>query len=138
MPGHYTGGCSCGAIRYEKPGETVAELHCQCQHCQKRSGTGHSSYLVFAGRADLILKGEVKTWSIKGDSGKEKYHAFCPNCGTPVFVTFPDAPELIAIHTGSLDDPSQFTPQIVTYAMRAQPWDTLDSELQKFEKMPPN
>ncbi len=137
MPKHYIGGCACGAIRYEKTGETVAELLCQCHHCQQRSGTGHSAYLVFAGRADLILNGEVKTWSIAGDSGNEKLHVFCPNCGTPVFVTFPAAPDLIAIHPGSLDDASQFTPQIVTYAVRAQPWDTLDHALQKFEKMPP-
>jgi hypothetical protein len=132
----YKGGCACAAIRYEMNGDTVAQLHCQCQHCQKRSGTGHSAYLVFANRAELILEGEVKRWSIKGDSGTEKHHAFCPDCGTPLFVTFAGMPDLIAIHPGSLDDPGLFAPQFVTYAGRAQKWDTLDQALKAFEKMP--
>lgn len=136
MSKHYSGGCACGAVRYEQTGEPVAELLCQCQHCRQRSGTGHSAYLVFANRADLILSGEARTWSIAGDSGNEKQHAFCPTCGTPLFVTFPAAPELIGIHPGSLDDPSQFAPQFVTYAVRAQAWDAVDPELRKFEKMP--
>ena len=49
MANTYTGGCTCGAIRYEATGDPVAELHCQCQHCRSRSGTGHSSFVVFAG-----------------------------------------------------------------------------------------
>ena len=43
----YTGGCACGAIRYEARGDAIAEIHCQCRDCQKRSGTGHSSYRPF-------------------------------------------------------------------------------------------
>jgi hypothetical protein len=137
MTHRYTGGCACGAIRYEKPGDTVAELHCQCQHCQKRSGTGHSTFLVFPARSDFIVTGEVRTWNIAGDSGNEKVNAFCPVCGTPVFVTFVAMPEMLAIHAGSLDDPGQSNPGIVTYATRAQAWDAIDPGLQAFAKMPP-
>jgi hypothetical protein len=46
-------------------------------------------------------------------------------------------PELIAINATSLDDPSQFNPQVVTYTIRGPAWDTIDSSLQKFERMPP-
>ncbi|MDB5657766.1 MAG: aldehyde-activating protein [Cypionkella sp.] len=134
----YTGGCACRSIRYEHSGATVAELLCQCQHCRQRSGTGHSAYLVFTNRAEMAMTGEVKIWSVAGDSGNEKHHAFCPTCGTPVFVTFPAAPNLIAIHPGSLDDPSPFAPQFVTYNMRGQVWDTLPPTLTTFEKMPTN
>lgn len=109
MPKKFIGGCACGAIRYEKTGETIAENHCQCHDCQKRSGTGHSSYLAFSDRADLTVKGDPKTWNVAGDSGEEKVHSFCPKCGTPVFVTFVAMPDLVAIHVGSLDDPSQLT-----------------------------
>jgi hypothetical protein len=37
----YTGGCACGAIRYEINGEPVVMLDCQCRQCQRDSGTGH-------------------------------------------------------------------------------------------------
>jgi hypothetical protein len=46
----YTGGCSCGAIRYAIPSEPVFMNHCQCRDCQRNSGTGHGSYLTFAQR----------------------------------------------------------------------------------------
>ncbi len=136
MSHRYGGGCACGAIRYETNSEPVVQLHCQCRHCQQRSGTGHGSYVVFADRSSMKIAGEPKTWSLAGDSGAEKSHAFCPVCGAPVYLTFPAKPEMIAIHAASLDDPGRFKPQIVTYTVRGHSWDTLDSSLKKFERMP--
>ena len=51
----YIGGCACGAIRFEARSEPMFQNHCQCRHCQQRSGTGHGSYVTFAGRADLLM-----------------------------------------------------------------------------------
>jgi hypothetical protein len=135
MTMRYIGGCACGAVRFEANAEPIAEVHCQCSHCQKRSGTGHSSYIVFPQRAGVATKGEAKTWRIKGDSGNEKIHAFCPTCGTPVFLTFA-ANDMIAIHVASLDEPAQFKPQFVTYASRGHAWDTIEPSLKKFDKGP--
>ncbi|MGB3833962.1 MAG: GFA family protein [Mesorhizobium sp.] len=136
MPVSYAGGCACGAIRYEASGEPVAQLHCQCLDCQKRSGTGHSSYLVFPSRADVPITGMATSWRVAGDSGNEKVHSFCPTCGTPVYLTFEAMPDLIAVHAASLDDPSRFEPQVVTYNARGFAWDTLDPALQTFGRMP--
>jgi hypothetical protein len=41
----YTGGCACGAIRFEIIAEPLFQNHCQCLDCQRTSGTGHGSYL---------------------------------------------------------------------------------------------
>ncbi|KQU66980.1 aldehyde-activating protein [Aminobacter sp. DSM 101952] len=133
----YAGGCACGAIRYETGSQPVFENHCQCRDCQKRSGTGHGSYLSFAGKADVRITGEAKTWRVAADSGAEKIHAFCPTCGTPVYLTFVAMPDVIAIHAASLDDPGQFNPQAVTYTIRGHVWDTVDPALLQFERMPP-
>lgn len=137
MAGPYTGGCACGAIRYEARNEPLVGVHCQCRDCQRRSGAGHSSYLTFDRRADVTITGEARTWRVAGDSGKDKLYAFCPACGVPLYVTFPDQPEVTAIHAGSLDEPARFQPQIVTYAVRALAWDGLDPALPAFERMPP-
>ena len=133
----YTGGCACGAIRYETSAEPIFENHCQCRDCQKRSGTGHASYLSFANRADMTTAGQAQSWRVAGDSGNDKVHAFCPTCGTPVYLTSAARPDFIAVHAASLDDPARFSPRIVTYAARGYAWDTLDPSLQQFEKMPP-
>lgn len=137
MANHHAGGCACGRLRYVKSGDPVAELFCQCLQCQKRSGTGHAAFLVFSGRDDFVVSGAVTTWSCRGDSGQEKQHAFCPECGTSIYVSFPASPDMLAIHPGSLDDPTIFNPRFVTYAQRAQPWDSLDQSLVRFETMPP-
>ena len=133
----FTGGCACGAIRYETSSDPIFENHCQCLDCQKRSGTGHGSYLTFPRRADMTISGEARTWRVAADNGNQKDHAFCPTCGTPVYLTFTDAPERIAVHAASLDDPARFNPRVVTYAARGYAWDTLEPSLQKFDRMPP-
>lgn len=133
----FAGGCACGAVRYEISAEPVFANDCQCRHCQHRSGAGHSSYLTFPGRADAKLTGTVAHWDVKGDSGNIKTHSFCPTCGAPVYLTLVAKPDLLAVHVGSLDDPSRYRPQAVTYASRGYAWDKLDPALPKFDKMPP-
>jgi hypothetical protein len=132
----FAGGCACGAIRYETSSQPIVENHCQCRDCQKRSGTGHGSYLTFPQRAAVKIDGDAKTWRVAGDTGNEKIHAFCATCGTPVYLTFAAMPEVIAFHAGSLDDPGLFDPQMITYTVRAHSWDAMDSSLPKFERMP--
>ncbi|WP_367897938.1 GFA family protein [Leptospira sp. WS58.C1] len=132
----YTGGCACGAIRYSTKQEPIFQNHCQCRDCQKRSGTGHGSYLTFPGRAEMTITGEASHWEVKGDSGNVKVHSFCPVCGTPVYLRFVAMPDLIAVHAGSLDEPDRFAPHALTYNVRGFVWDTIDPSLKTFDKMP--
>jgi hypothetical protein len=132
----YTGGCACGAIRYKIPNEPLVMNHCQCRDCQRKSGTGHGSYLTFA-HTGVKREGEAKHWDIAGDSGNVKTRAFCPTCGSPVYTTFSAMPDLFTVHAASLDDPSRFKPQVVMYGVRGYAWDHIDPTLTKFDKMPP-
>jgi hypothetical protein len=86
--------------------EPVVMNDCQCRDCQRKSGTGHGSYLTFPRRIDVKLKGEAKHWDMVGDSGNVKTRAFCPICGSPVYMTFAAMPDLFTVHATSLDDPS--------------------------------
>ena len=131
----YTGGCACGAIRYKIVGEPVFSNDCQCLDCQKASGTGHGSYLSFAG-AEVELDGEATTWDLQGDSGNMKTRGFCPTCGSPVYLRFSAMLDVFTIHAASLDEPARYRPQAVTYAMRGHDWDRVDPALTRFEKMP--
>jgi hypothetical protein len=137
MSAPYTGGCACGAIRYETRHAPIFQNHCQCRDCQRRSGTGHGSYLTFPAQADMAITGEATYWEVAADSGNVKRHAFCPTCGVPVFLRFAAAPELIAVHAGSLDEPARFVPQLLTYGIRGLPWDAIEPSLPVVERMPP-
>lgn len=132
----HTGGCACGAIRYEVSDEAVFQNHCQCRDCRIRSGTGHSSFLTFPDRTRVKIFGEARLWDVVADSGHMKSHAFCPTCGSPVYLTFAAMPALFTVHAGSLDHPENFKPHAVTYAARGHGWDVLDPALKTFEGMP--
>jgi hypothetical protein len=135
MSNVYTGGCICGAIRYEVRGEPIAMLDCQCRQCQRESGTGHSSHLTFQA-AEVMIEGESRSWQQTGDGGTRKSRAFCPTCGAPVYMTFPDMPDFFVIRAASLDDPARYRPQMITWAAAAQVWDRIDPELPAFDRMP--
>ncbi len=137
MSNAYTGGCACGAVRYEIKDEPLAMNDCQCRDCQRRSGTGHGSYLTFPNKTQVRIEGHATSWDVTGDSGNVKAHSFCPRCGSPVYLTFSAMPDLFTIHAASLDDPSRYVPSVVTYAVRGHAWDATDPKLPKFEKMPP-
>jgi hypothetical protein len=101
----YTGGCACGAIRYEISGEPMVMNDCQCRDCQRKSGTGHGSYLTFPDKRSVKLEGEATHWDIVGDSGNGKTRAFCPTCGSPVYLTFAAMPDLFTDTRRALTTP---------------------------------
>lgn len=136
MSDAYQGGCACGAVRYDIADEPLAMNDCQCRDCQRRSGTGHGSYLTFPNKARVRVDGQAAFWNVAGDNGNVKTHAFCPRCGSPVYLTFAAAPDLFTIHAASLDDPGRYRPSVVTYTSRGHAWDPIDPALSKFEKMP--
>jgi hypothetical protein len=132
----FTGGCACGAIRYSIAAEPVAMNDCQCRQCQRESGTGHGSHLTFP-RAAVQVEGEASEWGLVGDAGTAKTCAFCPTCGSPVYMTFPELPDYFTVRAGSLDDPGRYRPQFVCWTAAAQAWDRLDPDVPTFDRMPP-
>lgn len=136
MSHSFKGGCACGQIRYEISAEPIAMNDCHCRHCQHDSGTGHGSYLTFP-RAAVTLRGDASHWLAIGDLGTKKKRGFCPNCGSPVYVSFPDIPDIFIVTAGSLDDLSQYKPDTVIWTKGAHIWDSVHPDAQQFEKMPP-
>jgi hypothetical protein len=134
----FTGGCACGAIRYAIQDEPLVMIDCQCRDCQRKSGTGHGSYLAFADRTRVALEGQATHWDLVGDSGNVKTRAFCPTCGSPVYLTSRAKPAMFTIHAASLDDPSRYRPQAVAYVVSGHDWDHLDPAVPKFDRLPPS
>jgi hypothetical protein len=42
MPAKVTGGCACGAIRYEVTADPIVMFNCHCRDCQKATGSGYT------------------------------------------------------------------------------------------------
>ena len=131
-----TGGCLCGAIRYESMGDPVVALNCHCRDCQKASG-GACTASLFVPLASLTVTGPVKYYEKPGDSGHAIARGFCPECGSALFGKPSIMASLVSIRPGSLDQPELFQPVFDMYSASAQPWDHMDPALPKFAKAPP-
>lgn len=136
MSDKITGGCLCGAVRYEFAAEPMFPGYCHCRQCQKRSGSGHATAFAIPA-ASLQITGEVKRYASTADSGNTVQHGFCPECGSTVTGNSTGIPDLAVIHAGSLDNPSVFKPSMHVYAATAQPWDPIHDDLPRFDAMPP-
>ena len=130
-----SGGCACGAIRYECSAEPVIAGHCQCRQCQHDSGTGHGSHVGVPATA-LRVSGEPRFYESKADSGNTISRGFCTTCGAPVLSRNSGMTEMVFLRAGSLDDPCLFKPTMVVFTESGHDWDTLDPSLPRFERMP--
>ena len=100
-----TGGCHCGAVKYEIGAEPTLSGHCQCTDCQKSTGGGHIS-VIGVPEDSVTMTGALKEYTVKGDSGADVTRSFCPICGTPVLTKTTSMPGVLMIRAGTLDDPS--------------------------------
>ena len=136
MTGSITGGCLCGAVRYECTADPIAAGHCHCDDCRRASGTGHGSHLAVPAAA-VSFSGETKIYDKPADSGNMVGRAFCPTCGSAVYSLNSAVTDLVFLRASSLDDLEVFKPQIIVYAAKAASWDHMDSTLTAFDGMPP-
>jgi hypothetical protein len=136
MTARLTGGCLCGAVRYECGGDPVVSLNCHCRDCQKATG-GACSASVFVPIDSLTVTGNVKYYEKVGDSGRSISRGFCPECGSALFGKPAVMAGLVSIRPGTLDDPTLFRPGFDMYSASAQPWDQMDPALVKFPTVPP-
>ena len=107
-----SGGCTCGAIRYECDADPVIMLNCHCRDCQRANGSAYAAVLAVP-QATLLLHGELRYHRVIAASGKAIERGFCANCGSQVMVKLEALPDMIELHAGSLDDPSIYRPAIM-------------------------
>ena len=131
-----TGGCLCGAVRYEAETGQMFGGHCHCIDCQKSSGTGHSSHMAVPQSA-VSISGETTKFVAPTDAGNSVSRHFCPTCGSPVFSTNSSMPDLLFLRASCLDDPEVFQPGVVVYTKSRPSWDQVGQGLPEFAAMPP-
>jgi hypothetical protein len=136
MPQKLSGGCACGAIRYECDADPIIMMNCRCRDCQKASGNGYAAIVVVP-KAAVQIRGEPRYHKVIGQSGKATERGFCPNCGSPMTVTSERRPDVLGLQAGGLDDPSTYQPMMDVFTSSSQPWDKMDAKLQKYSHSPP-
>ena len=121
-----TGGCLCGAIRYSISAP-VSELRaCHCRNCQRASGAGGTVGAVVPQEAFKITQGKPKRYSAVADSGRTLHRHFCPDCGSQIYSQREQAPQLIVVRAGTLDDSDGLKITTNIWTKSARSWSYID------------
>jgi|SRR5579871_3604857 len=123
-----TGGCICGAVRYECNAKPLIMVKCHCRDCQQISGGAYIPAVIVPFKAFKITKGELSHYPTPSMRGGHNLRGFCSNCGCR--LTGVENPEkgFIGLTASSLDDPSLFKSAMDVFVSDAQEWDVLDPD----------
>ena len=131
----YTGGCPCGAVRYEADGDPIYAGHCYCADCRKMSGSGFIPFLGFP-TDRLRITGETIQFRSLSYRGTEAVRNSCAICGGLVFGGELGKDSDHTIYAGSLDDPALFEPQVAIFVRDRPHWAPAPAGITEYETMP--
>lgn len=131
-----TGGCQCGAVRYELTGAPLTLVICHCTDCQKQTASAFGMTMPVFKRDLKLLSGTLKEWRRIADSGREVACYFCPECGTRLYHSSSLGPDYWHLKAGTLDDTRGLEPVAQAWTASAQPWVKLANELVSFPGQP--
>lgn len=132
-----TGGCACGAIRYECGRRPLLMFFCHCRDCQRAGGGPYSAAVLLPGKAFKLTQGTPKYFSTPSLAGGHHTRGFCPECGSRLLGAVNPKSPFIGVLAASLDDPGVFQPAFNIFTSDAQPWAALSASLPGHEFYPP-
>ena len=116
----HTAHCQCGQLAVESPEDPAFVVVCNCEQCQRRSGSAFALAAFFP-KAAVTVVGDAKTWSRPAASGVPLVNHFCPDCGTTVYWAPGNRPDFFGVAVGCLTAPVQ-EPANVIWPSEKQPW----------------
>lgn len=131
----YTGGCLCGALRYEAHGEPHSQGYCFCGDCRKASGSGFIGFIGFPA-SSVTFVGETTQSSVKSARGEDAVRNRCAVCGSLVFGGPVGKASDHTIYAGSLDDPSLFRPTMAIFTRDKPHWVAIPPGIETFDTLP--
>jgi hypothetical protein len=131
----YTGGCLCGALRWEARGAPLFAGLCFCCDCRKASGAGFVPYMGFAAQS-VTFSGPTRTFACKSARGGDAVRNSCPVCASLMFGGVVGESEYFTIYAGGLDDPALFKPTAAIFTRGRPAWAVIPPGLTVHERLP--
>jgi hypothetical protein len=127
-----TGGCMCGAVRYETTGLSFEITHCHCHSCRKHNGAAVVTLVGFM--ADQVTFNGEKRKIYESSPGVGR--AFCGNCGTPLTWEGDSSGRggpIFEIHISTFDNPNLLVPTAHAFDPERIPWFDIADNLPRYE-----
>jgi len=115
------GSCYCGKITFEGEVDPEGVNVCHCTDCQNMTGSPFRASILTPAEHFRLRSGLPKTFIKTAESGNQRLHAFCPDCGTPVYATAISNPATYTLRLGTLRQRAQLKPKMQIWTRSALP-----------------
>lgn len=126
----WTGGCLCGAVRFEAAGDPVRVVSCHCGQCRRASGAAFLTFAHFPKDGFTWLREPPTRY--RSSSYAER--GFCPKCGSTLTMHEDVLDDRVQVTLGSLDRPADVSPDDHVWTEDQLPWLTIEDELPRFPR----
>jgi hypothetical protein len=116
------GQCHCGAIAFEAEVDPEGLTICHCTDCQTLSGSAFRTNIAAQAAHFVLLRGTPKTYVKTAESGNKRLHAFCGDCGTPIYACAQDNPQSYGLRVGAVRQRARFRPRRQAWRRSALSW----------------
>ena len=129
-----SGSCHCGAIAYRARIDPDSVQICHCRDCQRLTGTAFRTAVPASPEYFHLVRGEPRIYIKVADSGSRRGHAFCGQCGAPVFRQPTDNNPNFSLRIGGLDQATELNrPVRQIWTSRRLGWTTELTEIPSFD-----
>lgn len=132
-----TGGCMCGAVRYEANGSPRNIAYCHCSDCRGYTGAPVMVWVAFETSQVKYFNGKPKVY----ESSPGVKWGSCDRCGSPLIweanlSVFGGRDLTITEFTiSSFDTPEEFAPDQHWYDGERIPWFDVADNLPRYQKL---
>lgn len=129
-----TGGCHCGAIRYQVAGDPLTHALCHCSDCRRHAGAPMVGWTMYPDTALRVTGGDPKVYK----SSPHGRRHFCGDCGTGLFYYNAEVlPGFVDIQSATYDSPEAVPARIHIQVAERIAWMERAHELPQFQRFPP-
>ena len=116
------GQCHCGQITYEAVVDPDKVAICHCTDCQMLTGSAYRANIQAPAQTFALRTGQPKIYIKTADSGTKRAHAFCPDCGTPIYSSAITDPPTYSLRVGGIKQRAELRPTRQIWCRSALPW----------------
>jgi len=127
----YTASCLCGGVKLALTAEPGPIALCHCVMCRKAQGGPFSAQAAMPAEALNVTEGADLLANYESSPGHHRL--FCKRCGSPLFSTNVDEPNVVRIRVGIIDGPLRARPSAHYYVGQMANWWRIDDPLLRFE-----
>ena len=125
------GKCLCGKVHFEFEGEIEEIAMCHCSLCRQAQGGAFATNSP-VDASKLSFTGEEFITEFF-ESDKNKYRAFCKNCGSPLYSYQKELPEIKRLRVGTITTPFKCENKYHIFSTSKASWYSIGDDYPQFE-----